>query len=289
MKIGYPCINRTVQCLGNKTFRLKSYSEEKLKETIQNNLNCLDKILEFNLSHGLMFFRMASDMVPFASHPVCEFSWQTEFQEKFRRIGAVIKAHGFRISMHPDQFVLINAKDINIFQRSVKELIYHAQLLDLMELDQTAKIQIHVGGVYNDKPNSIKRFIKRYHTLDDSIKKRLALENDHRSYSLADCMIIHRETGVPIIFDTLHHQVLNNGELMGDALKTAAQTWGEKDGLPMVDYSSQKPDAKKGNHALSIDLDDFSHFLSLKGELDFDIMLEIKDKEASALKAAQLI
>jgi len=289
MKTGYPCINRTVHCPGNKTFRLKSYSEDKLKETIDNNLNCLRNMLEFNVAHDLLFFRIGSDMVPFASHPVCEFSWQTEFSEKFRAMGGFIKEHGFRISMHPDQFVLINAKDIRIFQRSVKELIYHAQALDMMGLDQTAKIQIHVGGVYNDKAGSIRRFIERYHSLDDVIKKRLVIENDHRSYSLKDCMAIHKETNIPIVFDSLHHRVLNNGESMEAALKEFFPTWGPTDGAPMVDYSSQKPDAKKGNHALSIDMDDFSDFLSGAGALDFDIMLEIKDKEASALKAIERI
>ena len=48
MRIGYPCINTTIGCKSNRTFRLKSYSEERLIETVENNLNCLLQILRFN-------------------------------------------------------------------------------------------------------------------------------------------------------------------------------------------------------------------------------------------------
>jgi UV DNA damage repair endonuclease len=33
-----------------------------------------------------------------------------------------------------------------------------------MRLDETAKVQIHVGGVYENKPEAIDRFIKTYTT-----------------------------------------------------------------------------------------------------------------------------
>jgi UV DNA damage endonuclease len=61
--------------------------------------------------------------------------------------------------MHPDQFVLINAKDESIVERSISELDYHCDVLDLLGLDETAKVQIHVGGVYGDKSESMKRFV----------------------------------------------------------------------------------------------------------------------------------
>lgn len=36
MKIGYSCINLTLDCRSNRTFRLKNYSEELLIQTIEN-------------------------------------------------------------------------------------------------------------------------------------------------------------------------------------------------------------------------------------------------------------
>jgi UV DNA damage endonuclease len=145
MKIGYPCINNFIGCTSSQTFRLKSYSEDRLKEKVDANLICLQKTLEYNVSHGLLFFRIASGIIPFASHPVNKFDWQEYYRAKFEVIGDYIRKNDFRISVHPDQFTLINSLSNDIFERSKRELQYHADLLDCLNLDFSAKIQIHVA------------------------------------------------------------------------------------------------------------------------------------------------
>ena len=121
MKIGYPCLNRTIGCTPGHTFRLASYSAERLIEAVHWNLDCLERILEFNRDNGLLFLRITSDLVPFASHPVCTFPWQREFAPRFAVLGAFMRRHGMRISMHPDQFTLLNSLKEEIFKRSYKE------------------------------------------------------------------------------------------------------------------------------------------------------------------------
>jgi len=289
MKIGYPCINETLPCSSSTTFRLASYSEERLIQAVTNNLDCLQQILAFNVAHDLLFFRMSSDLVPFASHAVNTFNWQEYFKPTLEKIGNYIKAHNIRISMHPDQFVVINSPTNNIVQNSFQELEYQCAIMDLMGLDKTAKLQIHAGGVYGDKPTAMSRFISAYALLPDHIKARLVIENDDRLYSLADCLIIHEETGIPILFDNFHHECLHNGESMSEALRLAAQTWQPADGILMMDYSSQAPGERKGKHTTAIQLELFRAFLEQLQGLDADIMLEIKNKEASALAAVALL
>ena len=289
MKLGYPCINRSIGCTANSTFRLASYSKENLLAKVKNNLNCLFKILEYNVKNNLLFFRISSDLVPFASHPICKVDWAKYFAKRFLAIGSFIEKHKIRISMHPDQFVLINSLRRIIVQRSIKELEYHCKVLDTMGLDSTAKVQIHVGGVYGDKEKAIDRFIIEYESLPITIKKRLVIENDHISYSLRDCILINQRIGIPVLFDTFHHHCLNNGESALETLTLAKKTWQKKDGLLMIDYSNQKPNSKKGTHAEHINLKHFKQFINETKRIDFDIMLEIKDKERSALNAIKLI
>lgn len=289
MKIGYPCINNSIKCTSNRTFRLASYSKERFHQTVLENLTCLKEILNWNLKNNILFFRIGSGLIPFASHSICTEAWQKIYQKEFKEIGLFIKKNKMRISVHPDQFVLLNAEKKEIVENSIKELLYHADILDLMELSAEAKIQIHVGGVYGDKEKAMARFVQNYKKLPLRIKKRLVIENDHRLYSLKDVLVIHEKTKVPILFDVFHHQCLNNKESVFEALSLASQTWQKKDGLLMVDYSSQEPNSILGKHSQEIDLKDFQKFLAQKGNLDFDIMLEIKDKEKSTLKALKII
>ena len=288
MKIGYPCINESLDCTSSSTFRLASFTEEKFLETTAKNFACLQRILEFNVAHNLLFFRMSSGLVPFASHPVCTVNWQSHFKGTLEKIGRYIQKNNLRISMHPDQFVVLNSPKPEIVENSVRELSYQCAVMDTMLLDKTAKLQIHGGGVYGDKVAAMERFIEAYAVLPENVKARLVVENDDRLYSLQDCLYLHEKTGIPILFDNFHHEWLNNGEPMTEALKLAAATWKPEDGVPMMDYSSQAIGERKGKHTDAIVEELFRNFLQQLNGQDMDMMLEIKNKEVSALKAAEI-
>ncbi|MEX2515092.1 MAG: UV DNA damage repair endonuclease UvsE [Candidatus Paceibacterota bacterium] len=291
MKIGYPCIHDAFDCRPSRTFRLANYSQEYLIEKISGNLDCLEKILLWNVEHDLLFFRITSDLIPFGSHPVHDFDFATYFRDKFTTLREIISASDMRISMHPGQYTLLNAKDEEVVGRAVADLEYHADVLDALGLDGRHKIQIHVGGVYGDKPAAMERFISQYQKLPERIQDRLVIENDDVSYSVADCLEIHKEIGIPIIFDNLHHACLHEGEDEKAALQEVAETWKKEDGIPMIDYSDQEPEERKGKHRTHIDVNHFREFLRTIREtrLDVDIMLEIKDKEKSALLARKAL
>ncbi len=183
MKIGYLCINTSIKRETSSTFRLSSYSEDRLITVVRHNLDHLEKILHYNVKYNLLFFRISPGLVPFASHPVCKFNWQKHFAHRFKGLGDFIKKNQIRISMHPDQFVLINSPTKSIVESGIRELAYHCSILDLMDLDGSAKIQVHVGGAYGDKTLAMKTFEKNYDTfLSPNIRKRLVIENDDRLY-----------------------------------------------------------------------------------------------------------
>src|SRR5918997_3617754 len=101
MKVGYPAINQALDCRSSNTFRLASYSDERMTSTIEANLACLERVLAWNVERGLMFFRITSNLIPFASHPVAAgYDWRRRYGAELAEVGRYVREHGFRISLH---------------------------------------------------------------------------------------------------------------------------------------------------------------------------------------------
>jgi UV DNA damage endonuclease len=288
MRIGYPCTNRTLGCRGASTLRLASFSLERLDEAVSGNLRCLETMLHFNAEHGIGLFRITSDLIPFASHPEIEPPWRHLYARALADAGLTIQHLGIRVGMHPGQYTVLNTLDEKVLKNTMRDLVYHVGVLDEMGLDATAKVQIHLGGVYGDREASLARFVARAKLLPETIRRRLVIENDERSFGLADCLRVAREARLPVLLDAYHHSLKNEGESLADALAAAAETWSSGDGLPIVDYSSPLPGGRLGQHAETLDDAHFRLFLKATSGADLDVMLEIKDKELSALRAVEI-
>lgn len=290
MQIGYPCSNLRLGCSAARTFRLASYSPDRLIETVTANLDCLEAILRWNAAHGIRYFRISSGTIPFASHPVMDVAWGDVFAARLAGIGTFVHAEGMRLTTHPGQYTLLNSPRPEVVEASIRELAYHAELFDRLGLDSTHKIQIHVGGVYGDREAARQSFIARYPTLPEVVRQRLVIENDERQYALADCLAIAEQTGIPVLFDWFHHALFNRGEASSAALDAFMATWDPaRDGVPAMDFSTQDAAKQAGAHAASIDVEAFAVFLDALAGREVDVMLEIKDKETSALAANAIL
>ena len=96
------------------------------------------------------------------------------------------------------------------------------------------------------------------------------------------------EIGIPVILDIFHNDCLGQIQVR-DAIKFPAETWQNVDGILMIDYSHQEPNSRKGKHSNSLNIDLFEKFISNTNGIDFDLMLEVKDKEKSAIQAKLLV
>ncbi len=268
-----------------KTCILKNASEENLLSIIEHNLNSLDGIIDYNIENNIKLFRISSGIIPFGSSPANNLPWWDLFQEKLSAIGSKINDSSMRVSMHPGQYTVLNSPREEVVVNAVKDLEYHTAFLDSLNVSKESKIILHVGGVYGDKNEAINRFIENYKVLDKKIKNRLVIENDDKSYTIEEVLPISRILNIPVIYDNLHNQVLPADIIKDDKywIKEVNKTWAKEDGLQKIHYSQQDPIKREGAHSFTITLSEFMDFKS-KLEGDLDIMLEVKDKNLSAIK-----
>ncbi|SDO72610.1 UV-endonuclease UvdE [Paenibacillus sp. yr247] len=86
--------------------------------------------------------------------------------------------------MHPNHFTLLNGND-SVVEAAIRDLSYHAAILDGMGLDHSGIINIHVGGVYGDKKAATERLLAKIPEVPKHIMQRLIFENEEaKSFDL---------------------------------------------------------------------------------------------------------
>lgn len=129
------------------------------------------------------------------------------------------------------------------------------------------------------------RFVTNYYSLPASIRNRIALENDDKSYNICDVLEIAAIIGAPVVYDNLHNEMNPCDRNKCDVfwINECKKTWKGDDGIQKIHYSQQDPSKRPGSHSESILFDKFMAFYSSLEQDDIDIMLEVKDKNLSAL------
>ena len=290
MKIGYACVTLGVYGIKQRTCRIKNATPEHLKALIEANITTLDRTLDYNIDHEIKLFRMSSGMIPFASSPMNTLRWWEIFSDRLKAIGQKARDNGMRLSMHPGQYMVLNAIDEGVVSRAVEDLRYHARLMDAMGLGPENKMILHIGGVYGDKDAATQRFIKQYRALEDTIQKRLVIENDDRQYTIGEVLSIGEKEGIPVVFDHLHHQVNPDNTRSEKAWIAACEkTWTAIDGPQKIHYSQQDHSKRPGAHSATIHLPQFLEFYNNLENHEMDIMLEVKDQNLSAIKCINVL
>jgi UV DNA damage endonuclease len=285
MRIGYACLAIGVPDTGIKSCIMKNASEAKLLDLISHNLNSLENIIDYNIGNNIRLFRISSDLIPFGSSAVSKIPWWDLFRSEFSRIGEKIEENGIRVSMHPGQYTVINSPNEEVVSRAIDDLHYHSKVLECLGVGKEHKIILHIGGVYHDKKSAVSRFITNYYKLPASIRDRIALENDDKSYNICDVMEVSGIIGTPVVYDNLHNEINPCDRRRNDVfwVNQCRKTWKKDDGVQKIHYSQQDPAKRPGSHSDSILFDKFIAFYSSLARDDIDIMLEVKDKNLSAV------
>jgi UV DNA damage endonuclease len=262
------------------------------------SLAYLRDILHYLQANDIHMYRMHGDLLPGAMR-LSEPDTRARIagcQTELAALGALAREWDIRLSFHP-YGIALNTPDEDRFHRALRYLETQAELMEAMALGPEAVIVLHVGGVYDDHKTSRERFVRCYEALPPSVRGRLVLENDDHRFAFADVWAIHKACDIPLVFDNLHHLVLNPDRVpMREAVEDALDTWPA--GIsPKVHFSSPRtemrrlPGSSRTKAPTWTEHSDFAHpfefirFLTLTGEFaPFDIMLESKARDLALLK-----
>jgi len=286
MSIGYACLNIGTPNTNIRSVMQRNSTPEKLTEVTAHNLSALEKMVDYNRKNNINLFRISSDLIPFGSSPVNALPWWDIHAEAFQHIGAKIRKSGMRVSFHPGQYTVLNSPEEDVVARAILDLEYHAKMLECLGVDNKNKIVLHVGGIYRDKAAALERFATNFKRLPEAVQKRLIIENDDRLYNIEDVLGLAFRLQIPAVYDNLHHAT-NPPPAGGDDrywIAEAAKTWKDSDGQQKIHYSQQARGKRPGAHTDTIQLDTFLTFHEQLENKQIDIMLEVKDKNLSAVK-----
>ena len=246
-RLGYPCINMKLQEEENiytnrhmikKTFEAQCATNESVSKLALQNVKDLVKIIQWNHQNGIKFFRMSSNIFPWASEYEIEHlpDWKL-IEKNLQLAGSLADQFGQRLTFHPGPFNVLASTNPLVVKKTIRDLNQHSQIMDIMGLSITpwAKINIHINTTQGGKEECANRFCQNFELLDKNTKARIVVENDDKpsQYSVKDLFdLVHKRIGIPITFDVHHHKFCNSGLDHEMAAGLAVSTWPK--GIPPV-------------------------------------------------------
>lgn len=251
-----------------------------------HNAQSLCDMLDYCARLGIRSFRITSQLFPLATHPasgygIADLPESGEVERRLTRARALARERGIRLSLHPDQFVVLNSARPEVVANAIAELEWQATMAELVGADV---ICLHGGSTAGGWDAAVKRLIVGVERLSPRVRSRLALENDDRCFPLVELMPVSLATGVPLVLDAHHHRVLEGGLTLEEATAWALATWADRE--PYFHISSPKAGWGGGDprpHADYIDPRDIpACWLALPPPLTVDV--EAKARERAVLR-----
>lgn len=257
-----------------------------LSEICRHNVQSLRKALNYVVTHRIGAFRILSPLFPLFTHPSIHYQLdELPDAELIRKESAAIRAfrqtHDIRLSFHPDQFNVLSSPRREVINNTSRELAYHGLLAELVDAEV---INLHAGGVYDDKDAALHRLRGTLKMLPDFVKSRITLENDDISYTPKDLLPLCEAEKIPMVYDIHHHRCLPDGFSEEEATERVVSLWHSLDREPYFHISSPKHGWNSKTPRVHADYIDPADFPPCWQGLTATVDVEAKAKELAVLK-----
>ena len=230
--LGLVCVTHGPRCRFRTITRTQflklvpAAQQDALHELYWSNLQRLNWTLSFCASRGIRLYRATSSLFPMSDEPLGREVLDS-MGANLSAVGRRAQHLGIRVVMHPDQFVVLNSSSRAVARTSARILEKHAMWFDLLGLPRTPWSALIIHGGKSGRAQQLERAIAQ---LPEPVRSRLCLENDEYAFSAEQVLQICRRSGVPMIFDNLHHAIREQLQTYDDPsferyTRLARETW----------------------------------------------------------------
>lgn len=255
---------------------------------LRDNATALVAAVQHCHGIGIRAFRINSQILPLATHPVSgyrliDIDAEGDICATFaaaRRLAAELDV---RLSFHPDQFVVLNSEKPHVVAASVEEMRVQGEIAELVGADV---LNLHAGSSAGGMSAALERLERGIEALSPAARARLTLENDDRRFTPASLLPLCERLAVPLVYDVHHHRCNPDQLDVAEATELAAATWNGRE--PHFHISSPRAGWGDGDtrpHADYVTPDDFPE--AWRGRrLTIDVEAKAKERAVLALRDA---
>ena len=295
IQLGYACINMTLQPQKVRTSRgmiKRTFKAEGIPYASQlalANVRDLKRIIQWNNLNGVKVYRMTSSLFPWLSeYDIFDLPDIDQIADALSEAGQLAMSANQRLSFHPGPFNVLASPNPGVVTKTIKELDDHSVQMDLMGLPASpmAKINIHVGGAYGDHASALARFCTNFKRLSDNTQARLTVENDDKPNCYSTKMLVNgvsKRVGVPVVFDSHHHELGPQDIDYHDAFYLARQTWLDRGAKQQCHHSNSRKHYEDPTVSRVAHSDWYYTPFEYYGE-EVDVVLECKKKDLALMK-----
>ena len=340
--LGLTCISEELKDIDKKKYSFQTMTRKRfndlcktedrnealrqLSERILNNIIVTQYILDHCAKSDIGHYRLSSALFPLVTDQTLKISLEDlpdieAIKQELRQIGIIAKTLGISIGSHPDQFNVLASLNNSAVKRTIIEINFQANVLDMIGLpqDHTAPMNIHVNASPNPitgvemmiTPEQIhklrikqlaERFYANLQECDEGVRNRLTIENEDKSFFNVDNCIKFSEylfavpgVNIPVCYDNLH-DYCNPSEDRSVAFQAerCAHTWLNQGSnlsddshfiAPVFHWSEGKPEKPRA-HADYIAFGNFPPYIAIDPDKPVKWEIETKAKDL-AIKLLQ--
>ena len=255
---------------------------------LRDNADALVTAVQHCSDIGIRAFRINSQILPLATHPVSGYRLSDiddhgDIRTRFQAAKILAAELDIRLSFHPDQFVVLNSERGHVVEASVEEMRVQGEVAVMVGADV---LTLHAGSAAGGIAASLERLERGIDALSPDARVRLALENDDRRFTPASLLPLCERLAVPLVYDVHHHRCNPDTLTIAEATELAASTWRDRE--PHFHISSPREGWGDGDtrpHADYVMPDDFPD--AWRGQrMTIDVEAKAKERAVLALREA---